>query len=127
MPFVSTRVVGRIAALVLAGLCAGCVSATPGTTCQPEASSFAFGMNSKWLMVVGPAGCSDTLDLTGGMLLNSAIVQQAQNGTAFVQGASYGYTPRAGFTGRDQYVMSLTGQGNAGSATSLVTVQVNVK
>ena len=65
MHLVSTRMMGRVAALVFAGLCAGCVSATPGTTCQPEASSFAFGMNSKWLMVVGPAGCSDTLDLTG--------------------------------------------------------------
>lgn len=105
----------------------GCVTAPPSNgECNPEASSFGFGTNSTWLLVVGPKGCSDTLDLSGGFIVTSSVVQQAQNGTAFMSGASYGYTPRPGYVGADQFKLSLTGQGNAGQATSIVTVRVKV-
>jgi hypothetical protein len=107
---------------------AGCVSTPPSNgQCQPELAPFSFGETSNWLMIVGPGGCTDTLDLFGAMMVNSSLTQPPANGTAFVQGTSYGYRPNPGFTGKDQFVMSLTGRGNAGTATSKVIVQVQVK
>ncbi|MHB2169107.1 Ig-like domain-containing protein [Alsobacter sp. R-9] len=112
---------------VAAALLAGCQSVPSNGQCNPEYAPFAFGETSNWLMIVGPAGCADTLNLFGAMMTNSTIVTPPANGTAFVQGTSYGYTPRAGFTGTDQFVMALTGRGNAGTATSQVIVKVQVK
>jgi hypothetical protein len=112
------------ATLALAG-CQGSPSANG--QCQPEYAPFAFGETSNWLMIVGPAGCTDTLALFGAMMVSSSITTPAANGTAFVQGTSYGYAPRAGFSGTDQFVMALTGQGNAGTATSKVIVKVKVR
>lgn len=117
----------RLLAVGVVASLGGCVSASQGTQCMPEASSFGFGQNSTWLLYVGGAGCSATLDLWGAMMTNSAIVQQAGHGAAFVSGTTYGYTPAAGFAGPDQFKMSLTGQGNAGSGTSIVTVNVVVR
>jgi hypothetical protein len=95
--------------------------------CQPEYAPFAFGETSNWLMIVGPSGCTDTLSLSGAMMLGSSMVTPASNGTAFVQGTSYGYTPNPGFSGQDRFVMSLTGQGGTGKGTSQVIVTVKVR
>lgn len=116
-----------IPAAVALGL-AGCVGSPPSNgQCQPEYAPFAFGETSNWLMVVGPGGCTDTLNLFGAMMMSSSLTTPPANGTAFVNGTSYGYQPNAGFSGKDQFVMSLTGRGNAGTATSKVIVQVQVR
>jgi hypothetical protein len=116
--------VGATAALALTG----CVSAQQplSNVCNPGFSSFSFGVNSTWLLDVGPQGCTSTLNLSGGAVIASSIVKPARNGAAFVQGTTWGYTPSASYRGPDQFVMSLTGGGFAGTATSLVTVQVRV-
>lgn len=107
---------------------AACVSSPPSNgQCQPELAPFSFGETSNWLIIVGSGGCTDTLDLFGAMMESSSLTQPPANGTAFVQGTSYGYRPNPGFTGKDQFVMSLTGRSNAGTATSKVIVQVQVK
>ncbi len=124
----SDTVLKMLIPLLFATALSACVSAPPSNgQCQPEYAPFAFGETSNWLMIVGPGGCTDTLDLFGAMMTSSTLTQPPANGTAFVQGTSYGYLPNAGFSGKDQFVMSLTGRGNAGSATSKVIVQVQVK
>jgi hypothetical protein len=60
------------------------------------------------------------------MLTSSAMVAPPANGTAFVSGPSFGYTPKPGFAGTDTFQMSLSGQAGGLSGTSLVTVQVRV-
>ena len=112
------------AALALTG-CVG-VQQPLSNVCNPGYTSFSFGVNSTWLLDVGPQGCTSTLSLSGGAVISSSIAKPARNGAAFIQGTTWGYTPSAGYRGPDQFVMSLTGDGFAGSATSLVTVQVRV-
>jgi hypothetical protein len=114
----------RIPLAVVAGL-TGCVSVPQSTVCNPGFVPFAFGNDSTWQLAVGPRGCTGEFS-TSGTIQSSSIVKQPANGTAFIQFARYGYSPRAGFSGTDQFTMSVSGQSGARSGTSMVTVRVQV-
>jgi hypothetical protein len=109
----------------LAGI-AGPAAAQQQPQCNPGFVPFGFGMNATWLMQVNGQGCAGEFS-TSGMITASSIVQPPANGSAFIQFASYGYTPNPGFSGQDQFVMSISGQGGGLSGTSTVTVQVTVQ
>ena len=70
--------VGATAALALTG----CVSAQQplSNVCNPGFSSFSFGVNSTWLLDVGPQGCTSTLNLSGGAVIarrSSSLLEMA--------------------------------------------------
>lgn len=112
---------------------AGCVSTQGGSQqavgpqeCNPLNQNTAYGVNTVWPMQVGQAGCNGSLDVSG-TILSSSIVQAPKNGTATINLDEYTYTPKAGFTGKDSFVMKVTASGGAFKGTSLITFDITVR
>jgi hypothetical protein len=71
--------------------------------------------------------CSFTIR-TGGAVKSVKIVTPANNGTArAVNQSTFAYKPKAGFKGRDSFVIAVDGSGQKGSGVSNVTMAITVQ
>jgi hypothetical protein len=75
------------------------------------------------------AGETCKMHLTASGVADSVNVSlRPKNGTLTMEGAgSATYQPKAGFTGTDEFAITITGRGPTSSGTSVLTVKANVK
>lgn len=87
-----------------------------------------FGTNSEGFINVA-AGESCNLSLsTSGTIEQSAISERPRNGELRMLSVSNAvYTPRAGFTGTDEFAFRITGRNQNVSGTSVLTIKAIVR
>lgn len=96
--------------------------------CMVAGSLNPFGTNSDGFINVA-AGESCNLSLrTSGTIQKSAISERPQNGALRMLSVSNAvYTPRAGFTGTDEFAFTITGRNQNVSGTSILRIKAIVK
>ena len=87
-----------------------------------------FGTNSTGTITVNAGESCNMLLNTAGTLEASEISAQPKNGTLRMEGmANAIYTPKAGFTGDDEFAFTIKGRNQQVSGTSVLVIRANVK
>lgn len=87
-----------------------------------------FGTNSEgFINVAAGEACNLSLS-TSGTIEQSAIAERPRNGELrMVSMSNAVYTPKAGFTGTDEFAFKITGRNQNVSGTSVLTIKAIVK
>ena len=123
----------KAAVLVLAPAIAFVAISPANAECKWGRFHFVFGTDSS-AMADADSGQECKLFVHtghGSTFQNLSIVQQAKHGKVAWNGSTMEsallYTSKAGYTGPDDFVFSVTGTGTIGKGTSNISVSVNVK
>jgi hypothetical protein len=86
------------------------------------------GINSAGTIEMNAGETCNMFLTTSGTIESARISEPPKHGTLTMGGAgNASYRPREGFTGTDEFAMTITGRGPTSSGTSVLTVRANVK
>ena len=94
--------------------------------CSGRGSRYTYGADAVGNYATRPGTECTVRVQSGGSLESLVVSSKPSNGTAVAQGSAVSYKPKAGFTGTDEFVYTVTGEGMRGKGTSHVTVSMTV-